>query len=204
MVGQQKGYFALYLNMASRGRQETTKLISNLEEQLERLMQQLTDLEELKEDLDADEYEDTKNDTIEQLKEFKESLDKMMGGDLSLVDELNSMQLAIQAAISEAFKTPEVIRMFAKKQPGQLRQRLAEISRDEKIGKIPRSQAVGQSVEILTALKKLGETLTPEEEAYLQANSSASLKQFEKVSDSLGTGDKLLAVAGSQVQQAKK
>ena len=35
---------------------------------------------------------------------------------------------AIQAAISEAFKTPEVIRMFAKKQPGQLRQRLSEVS----------------------------------------------------------------------------
>ena len=34
--------------MASRGRQETSKLIVNLEEQLERLMQQLTDLEELK------------------------------------------------------------------------------------------------------------------------------------------------------------
>ena len=35
---------------------------------------------------------------------------------------------AIQAAISEAFKTPEVIRMFAKKQPVELRQRLAEVS----------------------------------------------------------------------------
>ena len=34
---------------------------------------------------------------------------------------------AIRAAISDAFKTPEVIRMFAKKQPGQLRQRLAEV-----------------------------------------------------------------------------
>jgi len=190
--------------MASRGQQETSKLKHNLEEQLERLMLQLTDLEELKEDLDEDEYNDTKNETIEQLKEFKESLDKMMGGNLSLVDELNSMQLAIQAAISEAFKTPEVIRMFAKKQPGQLRERLSEITRDEKIGKIPKDQAVGQSVEILTALKKLGETLTPEEEAFLQSNSSASLKEFEQVSESLGSGEKLLAVAGSQVQKASK
>lgn len=63
---------------------------------------------------------------------------------------------------------------------------LPQISRDEKIGKIPKSQAVGQSVEILTALKKLGETLSPEEEAYLQSNSSASLKEFEKVSENLG------------------
>ena len=47
---------------------------------------------------------------------------------MTLVNELNRMQLAIQAAISEAFKTPEVIRLFAKKQPGQLRQRLAEVN----------------------------------------------------------------------------
>lgn len=190
--------------MASRGRQETSKLKSNLEEQLERLMQQLTDLEELRDDLEPEEYEETKKETIEQLKEFKESLDKMVGGDLSLVDELNGMQLAIQAAISEAFKTPEVIRMFAKKQPGQLRQRLSEINRDAKIGKIPPQQATGQCVEILTALKKLGDSLTPEEEAYLQANSSTSLKEFEQVSSTLASGDKVLAVAGSQVQQANK
>jgi hypothetical protein len=38
----------------------------------------------------------------------------------------------------------------------------------------------------LTALKKLGESLTPEEEMYLQSNSSASLKQFEQVSGDIG------------------
>ena len=81
-----------------------------------------------RDDLDADEYEETKRETLEQLKEFNESLTKMKGGDMTLVDEVNRMQLAIQAAISEAFKTPEVIRLFAKKQPGQLRQRLAEVS----------------------------------------------------------------------------
>ncbi len=82
-----------------------------------------------RDDLDADEYEETKGETLEQLKEFSESLAKMKGGDMTLVNELNRMQLAIQAAISEAFKTPEVIRLFAKKQPGQLRQRLAEVSK---------------------------------------------------------------------------
>ena len=52
---------------------------------------------------------------------------------MTLVNELNRMQLAIQAAISEAFKTPEVIRLFAKKQPGQLRQRLSEVSKNSSI-----------------------------------------------------------------------
>ena len=54
---------------------------------------------------------------------------------------------AIRAAISEAFKTPEVIRMFAKKQPEQLRQRLAEVERDQKIGKLPIEEAIQQKVQ---------------------------------------------------------
>ncbi|XP_051493595.1 protein LZIC isoform X2 [Apus apus] len=113
--------------MASRGTSETSKLKQNLEEQLDRLMQQLQDLEECREELDADEYEETKKETLEQLSEINDSLKKIMSGDMTLVDELSGMQLAIQAAISQAFKTPEVIRMFAKKQPRQLRTRLAEV-----------------------------------------------------------------------------
>lgn len=101
---------------------------------------------------------------------------------------------AIQAAISQAFKTPEVIRLFAKKQPGQLRTRLAEVwilrpriwitclmdssrilfkmfcnlsvifvklsvqmDRDVIVGKLSRDVYTQQKMEILTALRKLGE-----------------------------------------------
>jgi len=190
--------------MASRGKSETGKLVQNMEEQLDRLMQQLSDLEECKDDLEQEEYDETKNETVEQLKEFQENLAKMLKGDISLVDELNAMQLAIQATISDAFKTPDIIRLFAKKQPGQLRTRLADIRRDEKVGKLAKGIAVQQSVEILTALKKLGETLTPEEDYYLSQHASGSLRQFEEVSADLGSGENVLAVAGSQVEKANK
>jgi hypothetical protein len=40
---------------------------------------------------------------------------------------------AIQAAVSEAFRTPEVIRLFAQRQPDQLRGRLSQLQRDFKI-----------------------------------------------------------------------
>ena len=51
---------------------------------------------------------------------------------------------------------------------------------------MPQEIATQQSVEILTALKKLGEELSEQEEAYLQTNSSTNLKEFEKVSGSIG------------------
>ncbi len=190
--------------MASRGRSETTKLKQNMEEQLDRLVAQLSDLEEAREDMDEDEYEETKQDTLEQLQDFKESLTKMMAGNMTLVDELNGMQIAIQAAISQAFKTPEVIRMFAKKQPGQLRQRLAEVERDGKVQKLSQDSYTQQKVEILSALRKLGEKLTPPEVEFLATNSSQALSDFEKVTGNIGSGDKLLEVAGSQVQQASQ
>ncbi|PVD35402.1 hypothetical protein C0Q70_02364 [Pomacea canaliculata] len=200
--------------MSSRGQQETSKLRQNMEEQLDRLVQQLSDLDECKDEMDKEEYEETRDETLEQLKEFKGSLDKMLEGNMSLVDQLGGIQLAIQAAISKAFQTPEVIRLFAKKQPGQLRQRLADVSHalyqtsnhqknimNWKNGKRRCYTADGG---ILTALKKLGDKLTMEEEAFMAANSSSSLKQFEQVSGELASGDKLLAVAGSQVQAASK
>jgi hypothetical protein len=77
--------------------------------------------------MSVEEYEENKNETLEQLKELNVSLSKIKEGNLSLINDLNSMQLAIQAAISQAFQTPEVIQMFAKKQQPELRQRLAEV-----------------------------------------------------------------------------
>lgn len=190
--------------MTSRGTSETQKLKQNLEEQLDRLVAQLADLEECKEDLDEDEYEETKKETVEQLKEFKDTLDNFAAGNVTLVDDISSMQLAIQAAISDAFKTPEVIRLFAKKQPGQLRQRLSEMQRDLKTGHLSQIAYTQQAVEILTALKKLGEQLKPQEAEFLSLNTNAALNTFEKVSENIGSSDKLLKVAGSQVEDAQK
>lgn len=79
--------------------------------------------------MSPEEYTETKEESLEQLRELNASLSKLKEGNLSLIDEVNSIQLAIQAAISQAFQTPEVIQMFAKKQQPQLRQRLAEVSR---------------------------------------------------------------------------
>ena len=61
-----------------------------------------------------------------------------------------------------------------------------QVERDSKIGKMSKDVATQQMVEILTALRKLGEKLSVEEEAFLQTNSSTSLRQFEEVSSHIG------------------
>ena len=56
-----------------------------------------------------------------------------------------------------------------------------QIERDAKISKLSPELYVQQKVEILIALRKLGESLTDTEESFLQSNATDSLKEFEKV-----------------------
>eukprot|EP01111_Echinosteliopsis_oligospora_P010960 TRINITY_DN349_c0_g1_i1.p1 TRINITY_DN349_c0_g1~~TRINITY_DN349_c0_g1_i1.p1 ORF type:complete len:210 (+),score=66.89 TRINITY_DN349_c0_g1_i1:53-631(+) len=192
--------------MASRGVSETAKLKANVESQLNRLIAQLQDLEELRDDIDEDEYDSTKKDTLEQMKEFDQTLSRLMAGDMTLVSELGSMQLAMQAAISQAFKTPEVIKLFAKKDQGSLRARMEEIQRSMKLGKMSKDVAVEQTVEILGALKKLGEPLTPEEDRFLEAHKTASMQDFEKANTNIGSAAKanIMSNAAAQVKSAQR
>ena len=185
--------------MSSRGKAETEVLIKNMEDQMNRLVQQLADLDEYKNDMEAEEYEENRKETLDQLKEFGESLGRMKEGDLTLVDHLNSIQLTLQAAISEAFKTPKVMRMFVNKQNSQLRILLSQIERDLKIGKLSKNIGESSKAETLLALKKLGEKLSHEEEEFLKSKISTS--EFASVSANSSDG-KLLADLGAQVKAA--
>lgn len=73
--------------------------------------------------------------------------------------------------------------MFARRQPQQLRQRLAQVERDEKIKLLSPESCRQQKVEILTALKRLKDPLTPQEREFLERHSSQSLRDLEQVAD---------------------
>ncbi|KAL5264629.1 hypothetical protein ACHWQZ_G005644 [Mnemiopsis leidyi] len=158
-------------------------LVTNLKQQLDRLFNQLADLEECRDDLEEDEYEETKEETLAQLKEFQESLDKATSGNITLQDELTSLKLATQAAISSAFKTPEVMRLFAKQEPTQLRTLLTQIDRDVILGKRNQVDSKQDKIEILTALKKLGEQISNEEELLLQNSVKLQTVSTSEVGD---------------------
>lgn len=173
---------------------------------MSRLLQQISDLEEFKEDLDADEYEETLQDTKQQLVEFKEALDKITEGDVTLLDALGRMKLAVQAAISDAFKTPEVLAMFTKQQPGQLRQRLLHLEQALKLRKIGVDAYNERRVEVLSALQKLGDGLSAEEEQFLSQHMTRAMRDFEHANNEIGQGTQqaVLNLASSQVKRAEE
>ena len=88
-------------------------------------------------------------------------------------------------AAAQAFKTPDIIRLFARKQPAVLRRRLGEVEREGALGRLDAALVVQQKLEILGALAKLGEQLDPAELAFFEAESDSSLRQFSAVSETV-------------------
>ena len=77
----------------SRGASETSKLVEQIKSQVNRLVQQLEDLEDVRADMDEAEFEQMRQETLDEMKEFEKLVHKTVSGDMSLVDELGSIQL---------------------------------------------------------------------------------------------------------------
>ena len=109
-----------------------------------------------------------------ELEEFEESLQELTRGNMTLVSELNSVQLAIQGAVRQAFRTPDVIKMFAKREPEALRAKLARLREEKRLSRISEDAFLSLSVEILLALQKLEEPLSAQESHMLRTYSFLS------------------------------
>lgn len=160
--------------------ENTARLKEMVERQLQRLLCQLKDLDELKDQLTEEEIRETRSETMEELHEFQNNLDRMIAGDTTLVDELSAVRMATMAAINQAFKTPEIIRLFGSRQTEALRENLAKAQQDYHLKTITRKQYEEKAVEILTALKTLNEPLSDEEAAFLQKQMQHKFSGFQQ------------------------
>uniref|UniRef100_A0A915Q896 Beta-catenin-interacting ICAT domain-containing protein n=1 Tax=Setaria digitata TaxID=48799 RepID=A0A915Q896_9BILA len=169
------------------------KLISNIRCQLERLILQLAEIEQEKDSMDEDEYLEMRNDTMEQLKELERTLDRMECGDVSLIDQLTATKMAIRNAISEAFKTPEIVAIFAKKEPALLRQKLMQVETDHRLRKISDEIFKARKLEILYALYKLNDHLSDEEQTLIEAASEIPHFHLELASGRLSCDESVIS-----------
>ncbi|XP_076376988.1 protein LZIC [Megalopta genalis] len=188
--------------MGSHGKLETEKLKKNLEAQLDRLVQQLEDIEEIRNELDEEAYQNAMELTKEDLEEFNESLKRMISGDTTLIDELSAIQLATKVAISKEFKTPAVIRMFGKQETTQLKGRLSQIDCDIKLGKLSKAAGDRQRSEVLYALRQLGEKLEPYELQLLDKMKLTNIDttDYVRVNENAERGRMAMAVVGDEVK----
>eukprot|EP00604_Paraphysomonas_vestita_P001086 CAMPEP_0174818312 /NCGR_PEP_ID=MMETSP1107-20130205/974_1 /TAXON_ID=36770 /ORGANISM="Paraphysomonas vestita, Strain GFlagA" /LENGTH=126 /DNA_ID=CAMNT_0016029991 /DNA_START=223 /DNA_END=603 /DNA_ORIENTATION=- len=123
----------------------------------------------------------------------------MKEGNMTLVNDIGRIQLAIQEAIRSAFKSPEVMKMFAKRENGALRSRLASIQQDYRLGKISSEEYLMMSAEIIGALDKLGEILEPHERSLLENYTNNKAAYIAATSD---IASSVMTTAASQANQA--
>ena len=76
---------------------------------------------------------------------------------------------------------------------------MRQLGEDRKLGRIGSDDYNLQSLEIVLALKKLGEDLLPEEKAIVE-RSSESMQQFKAASEELG--EEVIGMAGEGVRAA--
>jgi len=189
------------MSEVNKGNIETIMLKANITDQLNRLLTQLEDLEELKDELEQQEYIEEKEETLAQLREFQTFLDQTVAGNMTLTDAFDSAREAIQAAISQAFKTPEVLRLFANKDSGELRKRLVVLERDLKLRAINQDLYNRHASEVLLALRKMGESLTPQEEELLARMGTSRHLENANVS---GSGAAVMSSAAAGIKSASK
>ena len=132
-------------------------------------------------DLDLEDYEEMKKDTLDQLEEFKKFNENPLLNDA----RKESLEL----------KTPSIIQMFKSKSTEGLRQTLAELERDLKVGKISIKSYEQSKVEVLKALLKLNEISEDEKKCLVQA--IPDLTTVDDTDSSVGNIEKVLSTIRS-------
>lgn len=158
----------------------------------------------MKDDLEPEEYEETRTETLKELEAFNDSLQEMMDGNMDLVSELSKMQLSIRKKIKATSTGTKILSKLQKEAPATLRVKLANIRRDFKLKKISEEMYREKSVNILCGLKRLGAKLDSEEEALLDSDTQLR-SLFQKASGaSLGTAAaaSVIATATTEIKRA--
>lgn len=110
-------------------------LKKNIDSQLERLLSQLTDLEEVKNDLSPEEYEEMKTDTLTQIEEFEGFLARQVKGDLAL-ETITEAKRQIEDAKSKAFGVKELKEKFRGHEAEKIRDQIASLKIEASNGKL--------------------------------------------------------------------
>lgn len=92
--------------------------------------------------------------------------------------------------------------MFGKREPALLKERLLQVDRDTKLGKLNKETADRQRGEILSALRQLGEKLEPSELQLLERLSlnNVDTARYVQVSETGGKAEMALDVVGKEVR----
>lgn len=133
------------------------KFLSNLKDEIKRLNTQLLELEEYKEELPEEEYSSIKEQTINELINHKNLLDKLIHGDVNIRTQAELAQLEINKILCETYNVKELLNSYLSKEIHVLRQKLKQLKQQLDLDKISKKDYEIYVSEILSIIEKNGE-----------------------------------------------
>jgi hypothetical protein len=127
----------------------------------------------------TDEYLELKNEFLDQTKEFNEALERLSKGDLSI----NNMKNELRKAISIAFNTVDIIRIFGLRCTDELELQLNSLNEDYKLKRITTQDMEQKRLELLNKLKSINATLSKDDLDFLEHTQQQELSKLDSVID---------------------
>lgn len=137
----------------------------------------------------AAEYAQMKEETVDQIKEFTGTLDRMNKGDVTLHSQFSRMRHSIRTAIATAFNASETIKMFGDQSVQELESQLAALDQALRLRRIDAAQHEHEKVTILRQLQHLGHSLAEPDQFFFDTRHERLYQQMEQIEDEGGDAD---------------
>lgn len=129
------------------------KLIENLENQLFRLVDQVKDLADCKEEVSPGEFSLMKEEIVEQSQQFSQNLNRYHNTDIVLRCKLFELKLALRKAIGDLFDSYEMQKIFGIHDE-KLLQQVMKLEEELKMKLIDQSSFINQKSILLEKVKE--------------------------------------------------
>ena len=154
-----------FSNSASNGFADE-QLIQNVLDEINRLNNELKDLEQYKDEFTPEEIEETKKKTLEQLSETQKILEKMKKGNISVMTKYEESQKKLRQVIAENYHVNDLINSYLANETEFLREKLQSTIRLHALKKISEPEFNSQVVQILEMISKNNKLNDEEQKMY--------------------------------------
>jgi uncharacterized protein YdcH (DUF465 family) len=155
------------------------KLLQNNIDEINRLNEQLKDLETYKDDFDPEELESMRKETLAQLDEAKKRLEKMKSGSLTTKTSEEEENMKRMQSISENYNVKGLTKSYDDVQVSTLREKLKGIIRANQMNKLTKEEYSSSVIEILEIIAK-NTKLNEEEQRLYDSLKKTNLKHLQE------------------------
>merc|ERR1712032_1374483 len=141
-------------------------LINNVMGEIQRLNEQLADLETFADEITEEEKEEIKKETLDQLINNNKILDKMKAGDLKTSTELEDARKKLDEVLLANYNIKDILNMHSTNQANLLRASIKRLASDLYLKKISQNEYDSSICKVLEALEKVSELNKEENELY--------------------------------------